>query len=263
MAFGGSTSANTKPHTHNQTLQNDGGDLSETLTDMNGVALYSLITDNTAAVAANTVNIATNTAAIAAIGEVPSGGVITYTLSGIPAGWTLYEDIASTISQTTQDRGRDINTGTGSSDRNQMGQQFNTGSLLVGKNPETVTWYMYKDGSPTGTIYAYITDSLGAIRETSTTTLDPSTLPTGDTNAIGKDFTFTGNTILAAGDMITIQYTVYSSGNTVGIKCKNTGVVANEAFRQNNQPSAGLWSSIANEAATYDVTWALKYIRKT
>jgi hypothetical protein len=114
LAFGGSTSANTKPHTHNQTLQNDGGDLSETLTDMNGVALYSLITDNTAAVAANTVNIATNTAAIAAIGEVPSGGVITYTLSGIPAGWTLYEDIASTISQTTQDRGRDINTGTGS-----------------------------------------------------------------------------------------------------------------------------------------------------
>lgn len=43
MAFGGSTSANTKPHTHNQTLVNDGGQLSETLTDMNGVTLFSLI----------------------------------------------------------------------------------------------------------------------------------------------------------------------------------------------------------------------------
>lgn len=43
MAFGGSTSADTKPHTHNQTLINDGGQLSETLTDMNGVTLFSLI----------------------------------------------------------------------------------------------------------------------------------------------------------------------------------------------------------------------------
>lgn len=43
MAFGGSTSSNTLPHTHNQTAVNDGGQLSETLTDMNGVTLFSLI----------------------------------------------------------------------------------------------------------------------------------------------------------------------------------------------------------------------------
>ena len=67
MTFGGSTSSNTLPHTHNQSLTNDGGELSTTLTDMGGVTLYSLITDNTAAVAANTANIATNTASIAAI----------------------------------------------------------------------------------------------------------------------------------------------------------------------------------------------------
>jgi len=64
---GGSSSPETLAHTHNQSLANDGGDLSETLTDMNGVALYSLITDNSAAVAANTANIATNTAAISTI----------------------------------------------------------------------------------------------------------------------------------------------------------------------------------------------------
>mgnify|MGYP003627899590 CR=1 FL=1 len=64
---GGSSSPETLAHTHNQALANDGGDLSETLTDMNGVPLYSLITDNSAAVAANTANIAINTAAIAAL----------------------------------------------------------------------------------------------------------------------------------------------------------------------------------------------------
>ena len=45
MAFGGgsSGSAALTAHTHNQTLAGDGGQLSETLTDMNGVTLYSLI----------------------------------------------------------------------------------------------------------------------------------------------------------------------------------------------------------------------------
>jgi hypothetical protein len=69
MAFGGgsSGSAALTAHTHNQALAGDGGQLSQTLTDMNGVTLYSEITDNSAAVAANTANIATNTAAIDAI----------------------------------------------------------------------------------------------------------------------------------------------------------------------------------------------------
>ena len=73
MSFGGSSTSFTLPHTHNQTLANDGGQLSQTLTDMNGVTLYSLITGavdpqtaiNTAAIATNTGNIATNTTDIA------------------------------------------------------------------------------------------------------------------------------------------------------------------------------------------------------
>ena len=98
MGFGGSTSANTKPHTHNQTLQDDGGDLSETLTDMNGVELYSLITDNSAAVAANTAAIAVNTAAIAAIEGVPTGAIVMWSglLSAIPSGWVLCDGTGGT-----------------------------------------------------------------------------------------------------------------------------------------------------------------------
>ena len=46
MAFGGSSSSFTLPHTHNQTLANDGGTLSQTLTDMGAVTLLSLITEN-------------------------------------------------------------------------------------------------------------------------------------------------------------------------------------------------------------------------
>jgi len=74
MSFGGSSSSFTLPHTHNQTLANDGGTLSQTLTDMGAVTLFSLIsgaTDpqtaiNTANISTNAGNIATNVAAIAA-----------------------------------------------------------------------------------------------------------------------------------------------------------------------------------------------------
>ena len=74
MSFGGSSSAKTLPHTHNQTLANDGGTLSQTLTDMGAVTLFSLISGavdpqtaiNTGNIATNTGNIATNVAAIAA-----------------------------------------------------------------------------------------------------------------------------------------------------------------------------------------------------
>ena len=64
MSFGGNSSSFTLPHTHNNALANDGGALSQTLTFMGGVTLFSLITDNTAAVAANTAAIATNATAI-------------------------------------------------------------------------------------------------------------------------------------------------------------------------------------------------------
>jgi len=74
MSFGGSSSSFTLPHTHNNSLENDGGSLSQTLTFMGGVTLYSLITGatdpqtaiNTAAIATNTAAIASNATTIAA-----------------------------------------------------------------------------------------------------------------------------------------------------------------------------------------------------
>lgn len=82
MAFGGSSTSFTLPHTHNQTLANDGGTLSQALTDMGAVTLFSLISGavdpqtaintgniatNVTNIATNATNIATNVSAIAAI----------------------------------------------------------------------------------------------------------------------------------------------------------------------------------------------------
>ena len=94
MAFGGggSSTPETLAHTHNAALAGDGGDLSQTLTDMNGVALYSLITDNSAAVAANT-------AAIAAINSVPAGVILMWSgaVVDIPSGWNICDGTAGTV----------------------------------------------------------------------------------------------------------------------------------------------------------------------
>ena len=252
MAFGGSTSSNTLPHTHNQTLINDGGDLSETLTDMNGVALYSLITDNTAAVAANT-------AAIAAINSVPSGLIAIWegSLASIPTGWVFHSDITSGFSQLTSNTGKTMN-----ATRVACGQQFSTGNELIGRSPISVTWYLYGDGAPTGTISAYITTSTGVVRETSTTTVAANTLPIGIGNQIAVEFTFSGTTALTNGDMITVSDGGASTAvNTVSVAYDSTTGIANSAFSQENP--AGSWTFNSGNQAKFTLDWGSQYIKKT
>ena len=94
MSFGGSSTSFTLPHTHNQTLANDGGQLSQTLTDMNGVTLYSLITGAVdPQTAINTAAIATNATAIAGLtankGKWSATNALTFknsVIAGVPAG---------------------------------------------------------------------------------------------------------------------------------------------------------------------------------
>ena len=156
-----------------------------------------------------------------------------------------------TTSQTIKNDARGIFGGLGSL-RTELGQQFNTGHVLVGGKPTKVTWQLYKTGSPTGLIYAYIRDSSGTIRETSTTTLDPSTLTAGSGNDSAQEFTFAGTTTIATGDMITVQYTGGSSGNEVGVRTDNTGAVTNSVFRQYY---TGSWANISGEALTYIIDY--------
>jgi|TARA_R110000824_G_scaffold351897_1_gene538911 hypothetical protein len=258
LGFGGGGVSKLTAHTHNETLAGDGGQLSQALTDMNGVTLYSEITDNSAAVAVNTAAIAVNTAAIAAIGEVPSGAVIIWTnsIASIPAGYTFYQDIQSNNSQLTENDNRQIFNG---QPRTEIGQQFNTGSESIGKRPTKVTWYMFSSGSPTGSAFAYITDSSGVARETSSTTLDVSTLPTGAVNSIAVEFTFAGTTTIAASDMIVIKYTGGDNSNTVDVATSNSAAVANEILRL----YTGTWANVTGEAAAYTVAWDFAYILKS
>ena len=257
MAFGGgsSGSAALTAHTHNASLAGDGGDLSETLTDMNGVALYSLITDNSAAVAANT-------AAIAAIAAVPSGLVAIWSgaIGSYPTGWALNSvgipNKTVGLSQLTQTDGRGLWNG---QPRTALGQQFNTGNLMVGKSPTSVTWYLYKTGSPTGTVYAYIKTSAGVIRETSSTTLNPATLTAGFGNQTANIFNFAGTTALSDGDMITVEYSGGSSGNEVGVTTDNTGAISDSVMRQ----YTGSWADISGEALTFTANYELAYIQKS
>ena len=252
MAFGGggSTTPETLAHTHNQALAGDGGDLSETLTDMNGVALYSLITDNSAAVAVNT-------AAIAAINPVPSGLIAVWegSVASIPAGWVFYSDLDSSFSQTAGSTGKQMN-----ATRVGCGQQFSTGNTLIGKSPTSVTWYLYGDGTPTATVNAYIKTSTGTTRETSTTTLDSATLPIGIGNAIAVTFTFAGTTALADGDQVTVGF-VSPAGDLVGVIHDSTTGIANAAFSQENPATS--WSFNSGQVAKFSIEWGFQYIQKT
>jgi len=257
VAFGGSSTSVTLPHTHNQTLAADGGQLSQTLTDMGGVVLYSEITDNSAAVAANT-------AAIAAIAGVPSG-LVTYWAGGAnPSGW-VDAAIEGSLSNTTQTGGQPV--GASPNDRSIIGQQWNTGNDVVGNNPNKMTWYLYKEGSPTGTVYARITNSTGTAIETSTTTLDPSTLGSDSASATAVEFTFTGNTTITNGDMLTIEYNAGDTSNRIFVRANETAALSNSVYRMYRN-SLAIWQTIsATESATCIVNWgdfnSSSYIEKS
>tara|TARA_R110000744_G_scaffold34061_3_gene79620 strand:- start:62 stop:847 length:786 start_codon:yes stop_codon:yes gene_type:complete len=261
MAFGGgsSGSAALTAHTHNQALAGDGGQLSQTLTDMNGVVLYSEITDNSAAVAVNTADISTNTAAIAGIASVPSGILTIWSGGAIPSGWVTSTPTSS-LSNTTQNGGQPIAAAPNA--RTIIGQQFNTGNAVVGNSPINFTWYLYKEGSPTGTVYSRITNSTGTVSETSTTTLDPSTLNTGSGNATAIEFTFTGNTSMSTGDMVTIEFTGGDNSNRVWVRANESAPVSDSVYRMYD--TSGNWSTLsATESATFIINWNLAYIEKS
>jgi hypothetical protein len=72
----------------------------------------------------------------------------------------------------------------------EVGQQYNTGNL-PSFSVKTVQCYLRKIGSPTETISMHIYDNSGSLVETSTTTINASSLPTSfDTSP--NEFSFSG-----------------------------------------------------------------------
>ncbi len=162
------------------------------------------------------------------------------------------ESESGTSSQTSTNSQRSIK----GTSRQRLAQQFNTGHVLVGGNPTKVTWYMCKEGSPTGNVTAHIRTSAGVEREQSTTLVDSSSLGLIGGGLVAKEFTFTGNTILATGDMITAEFTGGSNGNEVQLSTDNTGAVTNSVFRQYTPTT---WSDISGEALKFIVNYTTSY----
>ena len=105
----------------------------------------------------------------------------------------------STFTQSSGGSARAITNG---GSREELAQQFNAGHVLIGENINSASWWIKLDsGSPTGNIQAFIRQSDGTLIETSSTTVDASTVGA----EVEYSFTFAGTYALQVDDMITIS----------------------------------------------------------
>jgi hypothetical protein len=96
------------------------------------------------------------------------------------------------------------------------GEQFGTGSSLIGKKITQVVLVLKKTGTPTGTASVVIRKAVDDAIVATIGTIDVSTITTTD-----KEYTFTNtsNTYpLAAGDLLLIEYTGGSTSNFISLK---------------------------------------------
>jgi len=136
--------------------------------------------------------------------------------------------------------------------RQEFAQQFNAGHVLVGENIANASfWLNVNSGSPTGDITAYIRESDGTLIQTSSTTLDASTV-TGSFVEYHFDFP---NTTLAATDMITIACTNVIGGQ-IGINAQETEMTNGKLY-ETTSTGSGYVQMVARElrmTVEYDVS---------
>lgn len=262
MAFGGSVSVTTLPHTHNQSLTDDGGQLSETLTDMNGVTLYSLITGAgagtetheftsaetwTPTAQTGIMNILIDTTTMTSgIVNITIDGVLTDSINTATTLNRLYDPSSSITIETTAPPPLLLEQTLGGTDEtfsdvNRVGQQFVTGSSLIG---ETITKVLVrlkiKTGSPTGTITCTVRDSADTIKLTLGTSA--ATSLTGSFQDVEYE-NLTGVTI-ADQDKVCIEYPM-SLTNNISVEVHNSDVLA--------YSTEWYYTSSWNQRLTYDM----------
>jgi len=134
----------------------------------------------------------------------------------------------------------------------ELAQQFNAGHVLVGETIHNSKWFLNLfQGSPTGTIRAYIRQADGTIRETSSTTLDASTIA----GATEYTFNFAGTTTLVADDMITISLDNGTGGvpNSIALRT-NSSAMTDGTFFGTTTAGSG-YSEIATHEMKMSVTY--------
>jgi len=226
VAFGGSSTSVTLPHTHNQTLAADGGQLSETLTDMNGVTLFSLITaagagtethefttaetwTPTAQTGIMEVLVDTTTMTAGAV-DVTVDAVLAETITTATSSTRLYDPSTSITVQTKATNSKIWESTTAidwetmrTGDVIKTAQEFATGHILIGTTPTKIIFNLRETSSPSGTIQCSLVDSSDVLK-TDFGTMDANTL-----TASFVPYTFenaTATAVIADGDRIIVTY---------------------------------------------------------
>ena len=267
MAFGGSTASNTLPHTHNQTLINDGGQSSATLTDMNGVTVFSLIngasgTETHEFTTAETWTPTDQSGIMKVLVDTTlmSGGAVNITIDGVlsetittaTSNVRIYNPTTSITIQTAASLVAPVvleqlteGWKEAFTDTSRVGQEFTTGSALIGETITKVLVRIMKEpgGTPTGTITCLVRDSSDNIKLT---------LGTSNASALTssyQDFEYenlTGVTI-ADQDKVCIEFAANLT-DTIRVSVINSDVLANSSTWYYN-PYTAVWT----DRVTYDM----------
>jgi len=276
LGFSGSVSVNTLPHTHNQTLQDDGGELSETLTDMNGVTLYSLITaasgvseshefttteiwTPTAQTGIMEVLVDTTTMSAGAV-NVTVDGVLAETITTATTSTRLYNPSSSITVQTISGTSK-VWEDTLLSDWETMqpgsviktGQRFETGSVVIGTTPTKIIFNLRETGTPSGNIECQLVDS-SDVEKTNFGTLDSTTL-----TASFVAYTFenlAASAVVADGDRIIVTYSgalgvQVSTALTTESYTNESYYVASWTNRSNKNCTMEVWGASAFAGTAY------------
>jgi len=133
--------------------------------------------------------------------------------------------------------------------RQELGQQFNAGHVLVGKTITGVSFWLNVDnGTPAGTINAYIRQADGTLITTSPDTYNANTF-TG--SLVEKAFTFTP-TVLSVDDMITLTATAVTGGD---IGCETNAAAMTNGKCFSGATTGGPYSELINTQMKITVTY--------
>jgi len=147
---------------------------------------------------------------------------------------------ASTFSQLLGGATRSLSSNPG---REELAQKFTTGHVLEGEVISNASWWIGLDqGSPTGNVQAFIRQSDGTIRETSSTTVDASSVST----EIEYTFNFAGTTTLATDDMITITLDNGTGGASNSLFCRTNGTTMTDGILYGTSTAGSSYSELTN-----------------
>ena len=119
-----------------------------------------------------------------------------------------------------------------------MGQRFLTGNTVIGKKLSTATFWCKEIGASTGNVQAQLLNSSGSVLETSTNTIDTSTV---GTSLAACTFNFSNTNEIANGDLIMLS--------------RDTGNFNNDFALFTSEPT----DQASNTGFNYSVSGAVNY----